>query len=92
MRRSAIPLLALIAAACTGGDNEAEPVANDTALQTERMENMARDIAAEAENQTSAIERGLENESQAIFESRNELLNAPAKNEAAPADAANASR
>ena len=53
---------------------------------------MARDIAAEAENQTSAIERGLENESQAIFESRNELLNAPAKNEAAPADAANATR
>ena len=92
MRRSAILLFAFLAAACTGGGNEAEPAANDTALQTERMENMARDIAAEAENQTSAIERGLENESQAIFESRNELLNAPAKNEAAPADAANASR
>ena len=85
MRRSATLLLALLAAGCTGSGNEAEPAANDSALQAERMENMARDIAAEAENQTSAIERGLENESQVIFESRNELLNAPAENEAANA-------
>ena len=92
MRRSSILLFALLAAGCTGGGNEAEPAANDSALQAGRMENMAREIAAEAENQTSAIERGLENESQAIFESRNELLNAPADNSSAPADAANASR
>ena len=89
MRRSATLLIALLAAGCTGGGNEAEPAANDSALQAERMENMARDIAVEAENRTSAIERALENETEAIFESRNELLNATADN---GAEAANASR
>ena len=86
MRRSAIPLLALFAAGCGGGGNEAEPLANDTEAQAERMENMAKGIAAEAENQTSAIERALENETQAIFESRNQLLNETADNSAGPAD------
>ena len=93
MRRSAILFLALLAAGCTGGGNEAEPFANDSAHQAERMENMARDIAAEAENRTSAIERALENETEAIFESRNQLLNQTADNEAEPAEpAANPSR
>ena len=85
MRLSAI-LLAILAAGCTGGGNEAEPLANDADAQAERMENMARDIAVEAENRTSAIERALENETQAIFESRNELLNATADNSAEPAN------
>ncbi len=86
MRLSAI-LLAILATGCTGGGNEAEPLANDADAQAERLENMARDIALEAENRTSAIERALENETQAIFESRNELLNATADNSAAPAEA-----
>jgi hypothetical protein len=87
MRRSAILLLALLAAGCGGGGNEAEPLANDSDAQARRMENMARDIAMEAENRTSAIERALENESQAIFESRNELLNQSADNQGPPANA-----
>jgi hypothetical protein len=86
MRRSAIPLLALIAAGCGSGGNEAEPLANDAEAQAQRMENMAKGIAAEAENQTSAIERALENETAAIFESRNQLLNETAGNEAEPAN------
>ncbi|WP_166040334.1 hypothetical protein [Sphingosinicella sp. YJ22] len=86
MRRSAILLLALLAAGCADNGNEAEPLANDAGDQAERMENMARDIAAEAENRTSAIERALENETQAIFESRNQLLNQAAGNEAEPAE------
>lgn len=86
MRRSAIPLLALLAASCGGGGNETEPLADDAEAQAERMENMAKGIAAEAENQTSAIERALENETAAIFESRNQLLNETADNEAEPAD------
>ena len=93
MRQSAILLFALVAAGCTGDGNEAEPLANDAAHQAERMGNMARDIAAEAENRTSAIERALENETQAIFESRNQLLNQTADNAAEPAEApANSSR
>ena len=85
MRRS-ILFLALLAAGCGGGEgNEAEPLADDAAAQAERMENMAKGIAAEAENQTSAIERALENETAAIFESRNQLLNETADNQAEPA-------
>ena len=86
MRRSAIPLLALLAAACGGGGNEAQPLANDTEAQAERMDNMAKGIAAEAENQTSAIERALENETAVIFESRNQLLNEAADNQAEPTE------
>lgn len=86
MRRS-ILLFALLAAACTGGGNEAEPLANDADAQARRMENMARDIAVEAENRTSAIERALENETEAVFESRNQLLNQAADNAAEPANA-----
>ena len=85
LRKLAIATV-LLAAGCGGGGNEAEPLANDAGDQAERMENMARDIAAEAENRTSAIERALENETQAIFESRNQLLNQTADNEAEPAE------
>jgi len=86
MRRSAILILALLAVGCTGGGNESEPLANDSERQSERMENMARDIAVEAENRTSAIERALENETEAVFESRNQLLNEVADNQAEPAN------
>ena len=85
MRRSAL-FLALLLAGCGGGGNESEPLANDADAQAQRMENMARDIAAETENRTSAIERALENETQAIFESRNQLLNQVAENAAEPAN------
>lgn len=88
--RLSVLFLALLAAGCGGGGNEAEPLANDAAHQAELMENMARDIAVEAENQTSAIEQAMENESQerarVIFESRNQLLNQVAENEAEPAN------
>ena len=84
--RLSILFLALLAAGCGGGGNEAEPLANDADAQARRMENMAQGIAAEAENQTSAIERALENETAAIFESRNQLLNETADNAAEPAD------
>ena len=84
MRTTAI-LLTLLAAGCGGGGNDAEPVANDARLQEQRMQNMAQEIASEAENRTSAIERALENETAAIFESRNQLLNETADNQAEPA-------
>ena len=86
MRLSAILILALLAAGCGGGGNETEPLANDADAQSERMENMARDIAVETENRTSAIERALEHETEAVFESRNQLLNQVAENQAEPAN------
>jgi len=85
MRTTAI-LLTLLAAGCGGGGNDAEPVANDARLQEQRMHNMAQEIGREAENRTSAIERALENETEAVFESRNALLNEAADNAAAPAN------
>ena len=79
MRLLAAFLLVLAAAGC-GGRDEVEPLANEAQSQAERNQNIADSIRRDAENTTGAIERALENETEAIFESRNELLNATADN------------
>jgi len=66
--------LLLCAAGC-GGEDAAEPLANDAQRQSQRIQNMADAMQREAESNVSAIEQGLENETATIFESRNELLN-----------------
>jgi hypothetical protein len=85
--RIAIALTVLALAGC--GQREAAAPQNETARIADQIDRQARQIAAEAENGTAAIERALENEGAAIFDNRAALLNETAPE---PAAAGNRSR
>lgn len=77
MTRRALPIALLAYAALAGCTSRGAPdtLANDSRRQAEQLENQARTLRDQAENNVGSIERAMENESRALFENRERMLN-----------------